>query len=126
MKFEKAMDAIAASLLPGEIMTYGAAASMDDRNQTAFGRGHERTAFVTGALAVTSTRIRFLGALLLDRQDITVPLEGITSLEPIQRRLAPRVQITAAGVMYEFQTSYAEQFVAAAWTAAQQRMQNRI
>jgi hypothetical protein len=120
VKFEKAMDQIAATLLPGEVLTYGAEASMDDRNQSSFGKHHDRPAFVTGALAVTSTRLRFLGAMLLDRRDISVPLTAVTSIQPVQRRLIPYVLVTAAGVSHEFRTGYGQQFAAAAQQAITQ------
>jgi hypothetical protein len=117
LKFEKAMDAIAASLMPGEVMTYGALASMDDRNQSALGNNHERSAFVSGALAVTNMRLRFVGAFLLDRRDVSVSLAGVTSIAPVQRGLVPSVVITAGGMVYEFRTAHAQHFAAAAHAA---------
>lgn len=94
MKFDKAQEAVSARAKPERII------AVCKTSLRRVSKGSETS--LSGALALTPTRVLFSGSFLMERADLSIPVDTITSVDQHRQALLTFTTITAAGAAHRF------------------------
>lgn len=92
MNYEKALAVISQKLLPGESILMKQKLNYQNAKKN----------LVSGALVLTQQRVMFVGSLMLERSEFSIPLNTITSVDSNRSFANTYTTITAASATHRF------------------------